>query len=230
MPSCNCLIPAPDPFDCERLVSSNAERDLAARGDEQDFRTAARRVCQHVGTPRQSRRGREPRTVQRRQRLAREHERYRLVAKSKRDPPGLGDFVRVARPDRDQPRNGAQREDLFDRLMCRTVFANADRIVGEHVDDGNLHDCRQPNRRAAVIAEDQEARAERADLGERKPIQHRAHRMFADPEVKIAAAVRAGLEVSSSFEREARLRRRCEVGGSADQPRNALGDCVQDFR
>src|SRR4051812_22653162 len=85
--------PAPDPLVRQCLVSSNTERDLAARGDEQDFRTAARRICQHVGTLRQSRRGREPRTVQRRQWLAREHERHRLVAKSKRDTPGLGDFV-----------------------------------------------------------------------------------------------------------------------------------------
>ena len=45
--------------------------------------------------------------------------------------PGFGHFVGVARPQHDQPRNGAQRNQLLHRLMRGAVFAHADRIVRE---------------------------------------------------------------------------------------------------
>ena len=49
---------------------------------------------------------------------------------------------------------------LLDRLMRRAVLADADRIVREDVDDRNLHQRGQPDRRTAVVGEDEEARAE----------------------------------------------------------------------
>ena len=38
-----------------------------------------------------------------------------------------------------RPGIAAQCEELLDRLMGRTIFAEADRIVGEDVDDRQLH-------------------------------------------------------------------------------------------
>ena len=48
---------------------------------------------------------------------------------------------------RDQARNRAQDGQLLDRLMRRAVFADADRIVREDVDDRQLHERRQADRR-----------------------------------------------------------------------------------
>ena len=61
--------------------------------------------------------------------------------------------------------------ELLDRLVGRAVLAHADGVVGEDVDDRDLHDRGQPDGRAAVVAEDQEARAVGPDLGERQAVQ-----------------------------------------------------------
>ena len=71
--------------------------------------------------------------------------------------PGLRHLVRVARAQDDEARDGAQGEDLLDGLMGRSVFAHADGVVGEDVDDRDLHDRGQADRRPPVVAEDQEA-------------------------------------------------------------------------
>src|SRR6266404_4380822 len=54
--------------------------------------------------------------------------------------------------------------------------------------------------------------------------------MFANPEVQVAAGGACGLKVSGTRESEPRFRRRREVGGAADQPRQVGRDSVQDFR
>ena len=54
--------------------------------------------------------------------------------------------------------------ELLDRLMRRSVLADADRIVREDIDDGQLHQGRQTDRRLHVVGEDQEARAETPHL------------------------------------------------------------------
>ena len=87
--------------------------------------------------------------------------------------------------------------------------------------------AREADRRAAVVAEDQKARAVRPHLRERHAVEDRAHRVLADAEVEVAAAVVLGLEIAGAVEREPRLRRGREVGRAADQPRNVLGDRVQ---
>ena len=84
------------------------------------------------------------------------------------DAPRFGDLVGVGRPQRDQAGDAAQREKLLDRLMRRPVLADADRIVREDVDDRNLHQRREPDRRLHVVGEDEEARAEGADLRQRR--------------------------------------------------------------
>ena len=55
-----------------------------------------------------------------------------------------------------RPGHRPQRGELLDRLMGRAVLADADRVVGEDVHDGDLHQRRQPDRRARVVGEDQE--------------------------------------------------------------------------
>ena len=67
-------------------------------------------------------------------------------------------------PKHDEARNGAQRNQLLHRLMRGPIFADADGIVREDVDDGKFHQRAQANGRAHVVAKNQEARAVRPDF------------------------------------------------------------------
>ena len=134
------------------------------------------------------------------------------------DAPGFDDLVGVGGPQRDQAGNAAQRDELLDRLVRRAVLPDADRIMREDVDDRQLHQRAQADGRLHVVGKDQEARAEGADLGQREPVQDRAHGVLANAEMQIAAARRVGFEIAGAFEREAGLGRGREIGGAADQP------------
>ena len=48
---------------------------------------------------------------------------------------------------------------MFNRLVGRAVFAQANRVVCEHVDDALLHQGRHADRVARVVAESQEGAA-----------------------------------------------------------------------
>ena len=93
--------------------------------------------------------------------------------------------------------------------------------------DGDLHQRGEPDRAARVVREDEEARPERAQLREREAVGDRGRGELAHAEVEVAPAAVARLEVACSVEREPRLRRGREVGGAADEPRDALRDRVQ---
>ena len=62
--------------------------------------------------------------------------------------PALDRLDAVGGPPEIQVRHGAQRGDLLDRLVGRPVLAEPDRIVGEDVHDADLHQRREPQRRA----------------------------------------------------------------------------------
>ena len=71
----------------------------------------------------------------------------RLVAQLHDHAPGFDHLVGVGRAQRDQAGDGAQRGEMLDRLVRRPVFADADRVVREDVDDRDLHERAQPDRR-----------------------------------------------------------------------------------
>src|SRR3989441_12468241 len=88
-----------------------------------------------------------------------------------------------------------------------TLFrSHPDRVVGEDVDDRDLHDGGEPDGSPPVITEDQEPRAIGPHLGEGQAVQDRAHRVLADPEVEVPAPVGARLEIPRALEGEPRLR------------------------
>ena len=146
-------------------------------------------VGQDIGAPRQPRGRRVAGAVERRQRLAAEDQAGGLMPeRGDDDPPRLDDLVGVGRAQRDQAGDRAQGDQLLDRLVGRAVLADADRIVREHVDDRQLHQRPEPDRRLHVVAEDQEARAEGADLGQREAVDDRAHGVLAHAEVQVAPA------------------------------------------
>src|SRR5215470_6041390 len=77
------------------------------------------------------------------------------------------------------------------------------------------------------VAEDEESGAERAQLGQRHAVDDGGHRMLADAEVKILPAVAAGLEAARPRELQSRLVRRAKISGTAEEPRDVVGEHVQ---
>src|SRR5262249_39882967 len=120
----------------ELLVGVDAQAQLAAGREQQHLGLAARRVREHVRTARDARCGRVAGAIERGQRLAAEDHHHRLVPQLHDRAPGLDDLVGVPRPDREQPRDGAERRQVLDGLMRRSVLAHTDRIVREDEDDG----------------------------------------------------------------------------------------------
>src|SRR5216684_9416942 len=110
--------------------------------------------------------------------------------------------------------------------MGGAVFAHPNGVMSEDIDDRYFHDRRQSHGRTRIIAEDHEARAKRANLAERKPVQDGAHGMLAYTEMEVASGVTAGFKIAGAIEGEARFGGRSQVGRTADQPRNVLRNRV----
>ena len=177
-----------NPLGRQRFMGLDDQRDLAARGDEDDLGRAARRVRHDIGAARDAGRRGVLAAVERRQRLARQRDHRRLVAQLQDVAIGLDDLVGVARPQHDQAGNGAQRDELLDRLMRRSILAVAHGVMGEDEDGRQLHEGGEPNGRPGIVAEDEEGRAEGPQLGQRQAVHDRRHGVLADAEMEIAAA------------------------------------------
>ena len=87
---------------------------------------------------------------------------------------------------------------MLDRLVCRSVLADADRVVRKDPERGQAHDCRQPHRGPHVVGEDEKRRAERPQAGQAHAVDERGHAVLANAEVHVAAVVVSGLEVAST--------------------------------
>src|SRR5438874_8761538 len=97
------------------------------------------------------------------------------------------------------------------RLMGRAVFAITHRVVCEDKDGRELHQSREPNRWPRVVAEDEEGRAESAQLRQGEPVHNGGHRMLADAEMQVFPCRVIGLEVSRALVRQRRLVRRPKI-------------------
>src|SRR5215216_7969942 len=83
--------------------------------------------------------------------LARQRQNARTIGTLQRQLPALGDFDGIARAEDRQVRHRAQRGQMLDRLVGRTVLAEPDRVVGHHMNDALPHERGETNGRAAVI-------------------------------------------------------------------------------
>src|SRR5579859_283475 len=113
--------------------------------------------------------------------------------------------------------------------MSGAVFTYSNGVMGEDVDHGNFHERRQAHGWPRIVAEDEEARAEWANLAQRETIQDGAHGVLANAEVKISAAVLAVLKIAGAFEGKTSLGGGSEIGGAADEPRDTFCNGVQHF-
>src|SRR5438045_9775798 len=84
----------------------------------------------------------------------------------------------------------AKRTHGFDRLMSRTVFSYADRVVRENVNVRQSRQRRQPNRGSGVIGKNKKGRArapEKSMIG--NAVQDCAHPMLTNTNTNVAAAL-----------------------------------------
>ena len=116
---------------------------------------------------------------------------------------------------------------MLDRLMRRPVLADADRIVAEHEDRRQLHDRGEPDRRAHIVAEDEEGRGERPQVRQSHAVGDRAHRMLANAEMHVPAALRLRFEIARALEGQPGLGRWREIRRAADQSGHVVRDRVQ---
>ena len=221
--------PRPYAFRFQFLVGLDAEVHLAAGGHQDDLRLSTFRVGHNVGAASEARRRCVFRAIEGRHGLPRQDERRWFLPQAHDDFPGLDDFVSVCRTQRDQAGNRAQRYQLLDRLMGRSVFADADGIVGEDPDRRNLHDGREADRHLHIVAEDEESRAVGSEFRQRHAVHDCAHGVLANAEMEVARVVMIGLEITRAVEGEPRFRRRIQISGAAHEPGMVLGDCVKNL-
>ena len=123
------------------------------------------------------------------QRLPGEDQRHRMLRLLHDHFPRFDDFIGIGGTQGDEPGNGAQRDQLLDGLVGRSIFADADGIVGEDPDRRNFHDGREADRHLHVVAEDEEGRTVGAKLRQHHAIDDRAHGVLANAEVEVARVV-----------------------------------------
>ncbi len=84
---------------------------------------------------------------------------------------------------------------MLDGLVGRAVFAEADRVMGHHVDDLLAHQCREADGRAGIVGEDEEGAAIGDEAAVQRDAVHRGrHLVLADAVAHVAAEAILGGE------------------------------------
>ena len=199
----------------EALRGLDADRHLAARGDEHDLRERTRLV-DHVGALRHLL---LRDALQHGHVLARREDAARAVLALEHLHPARAGLVRVGGTEREQVRRGAQGGDLLHGLVRGAVFPDVERVVREHPDGRQAHQRGEAHRGLAVVAEHGERGAEGAEPAVRRDAVHdRAHAELADAEVEVASREVAGRDPAVRL--ESGLVRRLEVRAAAHEERH----------
>ncbi len=118
-------------------------------------------------------------------------------------------------------------------LMGRAVFADIDRVVGEHIDDRHFHEGRKPQCGAQIVGEHKEGRHEGAEPAvQRDAIGDGRHAVLADTEVNVAAGrifLREDEGGAVGIGGQLRNVRARQIRGAADEVRPCARDCAQAF-
>ena len=149
LPTGHAHHPGGDALGSELLASGHRKLHLRTGGEQEDVRGAGGSVGKHVGAPRHARGRAERGTVEGGESLPGEDQHSGLAMQPGDGAPGLDDLVGVRRPEDEQARHRPQGSQLLDRLVRRTVLAHADRVVGEDVQNRDLHQRREPDGAAA---------------------------------------------------------------------------------
>src|SRR5262245_51409330 len=90
-----------------------------------------------------------------------------------------------------------------------------------------FHYRRETDRRARVVAEDEESCAEGPDFGQRESVHNCPHCVLANSEMKVLPAPALSLEISGASKRQGGLVRWPEISRTTKQPRDVLCEHVQ---
>src|SRR3984957_14206223 len=124
----------------------------------------------------------------------------------------LDHLVAISRAQCDQARYRTQRYELLNRVVRGTILTIAHGVMRENKITGQFHEGGQTNRRTRVIAEYEEPRAKRSQLGKREPVDDCRHRVHANVEVEDFSVRIAGLEISCPWIGKEGFVGRAEVG------------------
>src|SRR5262245_64541737 len=90
-----------------------------------------------------------------------------------------------------------------------------------------FHYRRETDRRARVVAEDEESCAEGPDFGQRESVHNCPHCVLANSEMKVLPAPALSLEISGASKRQGGLVRWPEISRATKQPRDVLSEHIQ---
>src|SRR4029078_1116630 len=97
----------------------------------------------------------------------------RRLLRGKRKLPAFRRFNAICWPKYIEVRYRTQCGEMLDRLMRRSVFAEADRVMRHNVDDTLLHQRRKPDRWPAIVCENQKRAAVRNERTRESETVHR---------------------------------------------------------
>ena len=116
-------------------------------------------------------------------------------------------------------RHCAEHSELLDRLVGRSVFANADAVVSQNKCQRNSHQCRKSRHRFYIITEHEECRNISAETAvKHDTVADRCHRKLSYAEVEVSACRVLCGEVACIL--HGCLVGRSKVSGTADHVRH----------
>ena len=117
---------------------------------------------------------------------------------------------------------------MLHRLVGGTVFADADAVVGENPDRGQVRERRESDRRAHVIGKDEEGCAIRTHAAMIcHAVDDCSHGMFAHAKVEVTPGVVIALEGGQTL--QPGIVRGSQVGGAANQFGYFWRKCIERF-
>src|SRR5450631_3711186 len=204
-----------------------AQLHLAARANQNDVRISFVGIGQDIGAARQAFRRRVFGTVKDGQCLTAEDKTGRIALRLDENTVSLAHLVGIRGAQYREAGDATQAQELFDRLMSRAIFADADGVMREDMKHRQFHQGSKADRRLHVVAENQERRTERAQMAKPHSVDDGAHGVFANAEMHVAAAGGLCLQCTSAIERQVGLGGWREIGSAAQNPRHILGDGVE---
>jgi hypothetical protein len=173
---------------CGRAAARLPLGDLDFRAGRKQGDIARRlRFMQHIGAPRRQVLGR-PGLAQHRQALTRQRQHARRRPVPERQFPAFRRLDDIGGPVDVDVRRRPQHRQMLDRLVRRSVLAEPDGIMRQHVDHALLHQRRQPHAAARIIGKHQEGAAIGNEAAmQRQPVHHRRHGVFADAVMDVPA-------------------------------------------
>ena len=202
--------PEAPPLGGQQVGGGQGQRHLGPGGDQHRVGAVAQHVAAAVHPAFLAG------AVEHRQVLAGQDQGGGAVGAVQRQFPGLGGLPGVGGAHHPEVGDGPQGGEVLDGLMGGAVLAQQHRVVGEHEDARRLHERRQAQRRAQVVAEHQEGGAVGAQAPvDRQPVDHGPHGELPHPEAEVAPRRGGRLEVGRPGDQ--RVVGGGQVGRAADE-------------